>query len=124
MTAPTELIAPAGPTLALSVVATLHAAVAFTFNTPDVANYVALINPGAVAVAVKLSQQGDAATFPVDGTPGDFVLPPLMQDPILMRLPNAVPATATANGRGPFITAIGAAAGPTIIYATPVTFQG
>lgn len=105
----TPAFRPTGQTIALSVVATSHAAVAITTNN-DVTAYIALINPGAVAVAVRISQNGVAATLPVDGTPGDFVLPPLMEFPIV--LPCAF--------KTPQITAIGATAGPTIIYATPV----
>jgi hypothetical protein len=103
----------AGQTVALSVVATSHAAVALATNTPDLANWCALLNPGAVAVAVKISQSGAPATLPVDGTPGDFILPPLMEFPIVIPMPTTTPQ----------ITAIGATAGPTIIYATPVVYQ-
>ena len=107
---------PAGPTVALSVVATSHAAVNLNVTANENANFVALINPGAVAVAVRLGQAGDAATLPVDGTPGDFILPPLMQQASFVPMP--------WNSQAPAkITAIGAAAGPTIIYATPVVMQ-
>jgi hypothetical protein len=70
-------------------------------------------NAGTVAVAVKISQNGVAATLPVDGTPGDFILPPLMIFPIVIPIPTVTPQ----------ITAIGATAGPAIIYATPVVYQ-
>ncbi len=101
---------PTGKTQALSVVATSHAAVAFTFFNNDVTAYIALLNPGALPVAVAITQDGRAAVLPVDGTPGDFVLPPLMQWPILL------PCGFTT----PKITAIATGAGPTLIYATPV----
>jgi hypothetical protein len=109
----TPAFRPAGQTVALSVVATSHAAVLLTTFTPDVVTYCALLNPGAVAVAVKISQNGAAATLPIDGTPGDFILPPLMQFPIVIPIPTVTPQ----------ITAIGATAGPTVIYATPVVYQ-
>lgn len=109
----TPAFRPAGPTVALSVVATSHAAVALVATTPDVVNYCALLNAGAVVVAVKISQNGAAATLPIDGTPGDFILPPLMQYPIVIPIPTTTPQ----------ITAIGATAGPTLIYATPVVYQ-
>lgn len=121
MTAPTQLISPIGPTLALSVLASSHAAVQVLGFIPsnDVINYVAVINPSANPVAIKLSQNGTPATFPVDPTSGDLVLPPLMQDFVLLRLPNP------AQGQtGPFVTAIAGVAGPSIIYVTPVTYQG
>jgi hypothetical protein len=105
----TPAFRPTGQTIALSVVATSHAAVSIVCNN-DVTAYVALLNPGAVAVAVAITQTGRAATLPVDGTPGDFVLPPLMEWPIVL------PCALTT----PQITAIGATAGPTVIYATPV----
>jgi hypothetical protein len=94
----------------LSVVATSHAAVAFTQFNNDVTAYIGLINTGAVAVAVRITQDGAAARLPVDGTPGDFVLPPLMQFPIVL----------PCGFKTPQITAIGAAAGPSLIYATPL----
>jgi len=109
-----QAIRPTGPTVALSVVATSHAAVALNATLNENTNFVALLNPGAVAVAVKISQTGVAATLPTDGTPGDFVLPPLMELPLL--LPCAIGPQSAGQ-----ITAIGATAGPTIIYATPCT---
>ncbi len=107
-----------GQTVALSVVATAHAAVPLVLSTSvEVTNFVALINPGAVAVAVKLSVAGTAPILPVDGTPGDFILAPGMSHPVVLVLPSE------AQGSPCQITAIGAAAGPTLIYATPVVMQ-
>jgi hypothetical protein len=117
MSGQTLTFRPAGQTVALSVGATSHAAVAVNFNTPDAANWVSCINAGAVAVAVRFSVAGTAATLPVDGTPGDFLLPAAMQVPITIPLPNA------AQGAPCQVTAIGAAAGPTLIYVTPVVMQ-
>lgn len=109
---------PGGQTLALSVVATAHAAVPVVLNTSgEVANFIAFLNTGTVAVAVKLSVAGTAPVLPVDGTPGDFTLPPLMVLPISIPLPNPVQGTACQ------LTAIGAAAGPSLVYATPVVMQ-
>lgn len=108
----------AGPTVCLSVVATSHAAVPVNVTVSDTASYVALVNPGAIAVAVKLSVAGTVAVLPVDGTPGDFILPALMQSPIVVPLPSP-------KGASPCqITAIGTGAGPTLIYATPLVMQG
>lgn len=108
---------PAGPTVALSVVATSHAAVPLTVVGNDVVTYVALVNSGAIAVAVRFSVAGTAAAFPVDGTPGDFVLPAAQDQPTVLPLPSA------GQGAPCQITAIGSAAGPAIIYATPVVMQ-
>lgn len=109
---------PAGQTVCLSVVATAHAAVPLVLQGNDVASYCALLNPGAIAVAVKLSIAGTAAQLPVDGTPGDFVLPGLMEVPMVIPMP-------TGNSVTPCqITAIGTGAGPTLIYATPLVMQG
>lgn len=118
MSGTTAIYRPAGPTQALSVVATSHAAVPMTRTTNDATTYCALINTGTVAVAVRLSAAGTAATLPVDGTPGDFVLPPLMQTPMTIVMP------ADTQNQPCQITAIGATAGPSLIYATPVVMQG
>ena len=117
MSGTTGCFRPAGQTVALSVTASSHAAVDIIETMNDEVRWVAVVNPGSVAVAVKISQQGVAATLPVDGTPGDFLLPPLMQTPICLPLGNGSGQT------NPKITAIGAAAGPTLIYATPVVMQ-
>lgn len=103
---------PSGPTLALSVAATSHAAVPVVTLDNVSPGWVACLNPGAIAVAVKLSQNGNPAVLPVDGTPGDFLLPPLMQIPIVIPCPSQTPQ----------VTAIGSGAGPTLIYVTPITY--
>jgi hypothetical protein len=109
----TQVTRPAGQTIALSVVATSHAAIPIIGNDNTQFNWVACINPGAVAVAIQLSSGAVPATLPVDGTPGSFLLPPLMQVPITLPCPSL----------NPNVTAIGATAGPTIIYVTPVVYQ-
>ena len=106
---------PAGPTVALSVTATLHTAVPITFFTTDIANYVLMFNSGTTAVAVQFSQTGVAATLPVDGTPGSFTLPPAA-NPYVIPLPNGVTGP-------PQVTAIGSGAGPSIIYVTPLVMN-
>lgn len=114
----TQVYRPAGPTIALSVVATSHAAVPITLTTNDTATFLALLNLGSVAVAVKVGVAGAAAVLPIDGTStGDFVLPPLMVTPMTIALPTA------AQGLPCQLTAIGATLGPSIIYATPVVMQ-
>jgi hypothetical protein len=108
---------PAGQTVALSVVATSHAAVPVNLSVNDVVTWVGCINTGAVAVAVRFSVAGTAATLPIDGTPGDFLLPPAMQQMIVIPLP------APAQGTACQVTAIGAGAGPSLIYLTPLVMQ-
>jgi hypothetical protein len=114
----TSVIRIGGKTVALSVTASAHAAVQLTGFTPDQINYVACINTGAVNVAIKFSQiSTDAATLPVDGTPGDFLLPALMEFPIVIACP-------PVNSQLPcYVTAIGAAAGPSLVYVTPAVDQ-
>lgn len=108
----------AGPTLGLSVVATSHAAVAVgTFTGNDSASFVACLNTGATTVAIRFSVAGTAATLPGDGTTGDWVLAPAMQAPVLVPLPSGA-------STGPCqVTAIGSAAGPGLVYVTPMVVQ-
>jgi hypothetical protein len=114
----TSVIRTGGKTVALSVTASAHAAVQLTATTNDQINYVACLNTGAVNVAVRFSQLStDAATLPVDGTPGDFLLPALMEFPIVLACP-------PINMQNPcYVTAIGAAAGPSLVYFTPSVDQ-
>jgi hypothetical protein len=113
----------AGPAFALSVANTAHAAVAITDSTNDLVTYVSAINRGATDVVVSfypLSAAGVAQaptiTFPVDGTPTTIaahILPASMTQPIVLAVPN--------GNNGTSVTAIGSAAGPSIIYITPVS---
>ena len=101
-----------GVTTAVSVGATATSAVTINNSSNDQNNFVSLLNTGANAVAVKFSQAGDAPVLPVSGsTTGDFVLPHTMNAPILF----AVPTTPCS------VRMIGSAAGPSIVYVTPVT---
>lgn len=105
---------PIGPTQAFSVTNTSHAPVALTFYTNDQCNFMAALNVGSVAVAYRVTQSGSPATFPVDGGGGgDFVLPPLMEFPIIISIPAMTPT----------VTAIAGAVGPTLCYFTPVGDQ-
>lgn len=106
-----------GPTVGLSVVATSHAAVPITVTTNDYASFVSLLNTGAVAMAVRLSVAGTAATLPGDGTTGDFVLAAAMQAPLILPLPSPAGVSPCQ------ITAIGTAAGPSLLYVTPLIAQ-
>lgn len=105
----------AGQTTALSVTASATTAVQIVGNTNDQINFVSLLNTGSAAVAVNFGQTSSmgAPVLPTAGTPGDFVLPPLMTMPIILACPTA-----------PFyIRAIGAAAGPSLVYVTPAADQ-
>ena len=122
--ATTQIIRPIGPTYALSVAGTQHAALAIPASGNDVSNYAAFVNTGTVVVCAcvaPLPATGTAATptlvFPVEGTPTvptAFMLPALMVDPLVVAVP--------ANGFS--VSAIGASSGPSIIYVTPVGDQG
>ena len=110
----TGILRPVGPTLGMSVAGTSHTAVALKFNTNDMVNFCAVTNVGAVAVAVKFTVAGDAAVYPGDGTFGDYVMPPLMEAPIILTIPQQA---------GVQVTAIGASSGPTLVYFTPMGDQ-
>jgi len=114
----TTVIRIGGKTVALSVTASAHAAVQLTGNTNDQINFVSCLNTGAVSVAIRFSPLStDAATLPVDGTVGDFLLPPLMTRPIVLACP-------PINMQIPcYVTAIGSAAGPSLVYLTPAVDQ-
>lgn len=104
-----------GKTVALSVDGSSHAAVTVGADIQDNVSKAAFYNSGATVVAVRMSG-GDitcpAATFPTDGTPSavnELILPATMREPIVFDTPKT-----------PFsLTAIGSAAGPSIIYVTP-----
>ncbi|WP_024873154.1 hypothetical protein [Tolumonas lignilytica] len=104
-----------GNTYALSVTNSAHAAVTITANDADQPGYVELLNLGTVAVAMTFAPAGSSAittpVFPTDGSPQQvIVLPPNMTAPI----------TKSAPGASFIVSAIAAAAGPALVYVTPV----
>jgi hypothetical protein len=113
----TTVIRLVGRTTALSVTASAHTAVTVSAVGGNVlSNYAAFLNAGANAVAIEISPVGITAvtaTVPVDGTTGSYILPPLMTRPIVL----AVPANDFQ------VSAIGSAAGPALVYITPVSDQ-
>lgn len=120
------VIRPLGPTFAMSVANTQHASVAIPFPTSEICNFAAFTNPGATDICVMIMPllAGGAAptastlAFPVDGTPtvpNSFIIPHGMTAPIILAVPNA-------NG-GFAVSAIGSAAGPSIMYINPVGDQ-
>lgn len=106
---------PCGPTTGLSVTASSHAAVQIT-PTDASASYLMFVNTSnTVDVFVNIGASTTAvtaATVPGDGTTGSLPVPNLGG-------PIVYPATFT-NG-SVAVTAIGAAAGPTLITVTPVS---
>lgn len=115
---------PVGPTYAISVGATQTTAITVSPNLPEVSNYAEFTNPGATDVCVVLAQFAatpatPALVFPVAGTPtvpNSFMLPHGMTQPRIVAVPSG-------NGGGFSVSAIGSAAGPSIIYITPVGDQ-
>jgi hypothetical protein len=115
----------AGPTYALSVTASAHAAVAITDTTNDLTVAAEFINRGATDICVAVSElsatgaaQAVTLVFPVDGTPtvpASFILPAGMTQPIVKTVPS--------NNNGFSITAIGSGAGPSIMYVTPISLM-
>jgi hypothetical protein len=78
----------AGKTYALSVTSSSHAAVLIDDTTNDQINYTSFLNTGAAAIAIKMGPTDPgAAVLPVDGTPGDYVLPAGMTTPIILATP-------------------------------------
>ncbi|HMN81679.1 MAG TPA: hypothetical protein PKA20_17400 [Burkholderiaceae bacterium] len=111
------IVSPAGPVQALSVVNTAHAAVLLAVWPGHSPNFVLLQNSGTIPVAVRLSQTGVAPpAFPVDPTPADGVVVLLAGQTLSVPMPKGA-------GGETRITAIGSAAGPAILYATPVNYQ-
>ena len=113
----TVVIRQGGKTVALSVGATAHAAVQISGNTNDQINFASCLNTGSAPVTIKFSQLStDVASIPVDGTPGDYVLPASMQWPITLAVP-------TINTQNPcYVTAI-AGSGTNLVYITPAVDQ-
>lgn len=120
-----------GPTAALSVVATQHAAVAILpTQQAEQAQFALFLNSSAASVQVcvvvaQLPATGTAATpvlvFPVDGTPtvpASFVLPPGMTTPLVFAVPQG-----QAPSGGFSVSAIANGVGPSVIYITPVVAQ-
>ena len=107
-----------GPTYAISVAATQTTAIALPPIQGDNAIYAEFTNPGATDVCVVTAPwAGTPATpalvFPVGGTPtipNSFMLPHGMTQPMTIETPS----------NGFCVSAIGSAAGPSIIYITPI----
>jgi large exoprotein involved in heme utilization and adhesion len=108
-------IIPLAKTVAISVTGSSSTAVTVGSNYAEIITKAAFLNTGATVVAVQVGQVGicPAAVLPVAGTPSNanIVLPASMINPVVYSVPF-----------GPFdVTAIGSAAGPSIIYVIPCT---
>ena len=113
----TSVIRIGGPTLALSVGVTAHAAVALKSSVNDQMNYVSLLNTGSGNVAIRFSTiSTDVAVLPTDGTFGDYVLPALMEVPIAI-------ACSVINNQNPvYVTAIASTAA-NLVFIAPLVDQ-
>jgi len=110
----TTVLRVVGKTTAISVTASSTSATSIDDQVNDQVNYASFLNTGSVAVAVKLGDANvGAAVLPVSGTPGDYLLPAAMTFPIVLACPT-VPF---------YVRMIGAAAGPSLVYVTPVADQ-
>jgi hypothetical protein len=113
----TTVLRPIGPTTAVSVTASSTSSVTVTATSNDVAVFAAFLNTGSVPVAVQLapgSLTAPAAVLPVAGTPSTaFLFPANMIEPIVLATPSPTFS----------FTAIGTAAGPSLLYVTPVAAQ-
>ena len=104
----------AGPTVALSVTNTAHAAVLIDDNTNDQINYTSFLNTGAAPIAVRWGTADPGApVFPTDGTNGDYVLPAGMTTPLIL----ATPTTPY------YLTAVSNNATAGLLYVTPAADQ-
>jgi len=110
----TTVLRVVGKTTAVSVTASSTTATIVDDQTNDQVNFASFLNTGSVAVAVKMGDANvGAAVLPVAGTPGDFLLPANMNSPVVLACPT-IPF---------YVRMIGAAAGPSLVYVTPVADQ-
>ncbi len=110
----TQVLQPAGPTYALSVGSTSHAAVTISPTVNTMSNVASFLNTGTTTVAVYVAPVGKtvSAVLPGDGANDSvIVLPPSMQKPVQYVVPQG----------GFDVTAIGSAAGPSLVYIQPLT---
>ena len=112
---------PVGPTYALSVANTQHTSVSINPTGNDQCNFASFYNSGSTQVCVVTAPNATppltpTLVFPLDGAPtvpNSFILPASMTQDKIISVP--------ANGFS--VSAIASAAGPAIIYVTPVGSQ-
>ena len=108
-----------GPTVVLSVAATTTASVSVVATSNEQLTFASFLNTGAnpVAVTVSTAATAPASVLPVAGTPQTVImLPASMVQPAIYAVPNGLSNTFS-------VTAIGTAAGPALVYITPVASQ-
>ena len=116
--AQTIAVRQAGPTYAVSVANTQSAAIGVSPIQSEGVNFAEFYNSGATDVCVVLAPYATTPAtptlvFPVAGTPtvpNSFMLPKNMIKPVVRAVPN----------NGFCVSFIGSAAGPSIVYVTPV----
>ena len=105
-----------GPTVAISVTATTSAAVTVSSTSNDQGGFASFLNTGATVVALTLAPgaiTAAASVLPAPGAPQTVImLPANMVMPVIY----ATPAIFS-------VTAIGSAAGPSLVYITSVAPQ-
>lgn len=103
-----------GPTSVVSVTASSTTAITVSPSTVEGSGFAAFLNTGTTVVAVNITNASitaPAAVLPAAGTPSNvIVLPASMNHPVIVSVP--------AGGFS--MTAIGSAAGPSLVYVTPV----
>lgn len=103
-----------GKTHALSVANTTHSSVTIGSDVIEQCNTLAFLNTGSTVISVTVSPESSApaTVLPVDGTAQlvTVTLPAAMITPLIWNAPRC-PCS---------VSAIGSAAGPGIIYITPV----
>jgi hypothetical protein len=107
----TSVIRTVGKTHGFAVTATSYASTLISDTTTDQVNYASFLNVGSGACLVRFTNYSPcpAAVFPANGASEEgFVLPPLMQMPVVLAVPAA-----------PFyMTAICPAGSTTTLYVT------
>ncbi len=117
---PTSIVTrPTGPTYALSVANTQTLALGIPQSTNEPISYAEFLNASTTTVCVVIAPLASPAVtptlaFPVAGVPtvpNSFILGPSMQTPRVVPVPS--------NGFS--VSAIGSAAGPALVFITPVS---
>ena len=111
----TVALKPAGPTSVVSVTGSSSTAITVSPSTTELSNLAAFWNSSAsVTVAINITPSAvtaGAAVLPTAGSPTNtFVLPPAATNPLILEVPSG----------GFSVTLIGSAAGPSLVYVTPL----
>jgi hypothetical protein len=113
----TSVVRLGGPTLCLSVGTGAHAAAIVKGSYNDQMNYVSCLNTGTGSVAIRFSTiAADVAVLATDGTYGDYVLPAVMETPVVLACPPISSAFPV------YVTAIGSTTG-NLVYIAPLVDQ-